>query len=297
MANWDVSVGESLLRQLLHDKWGGGRYGGMEPAVKADSVFLFTKPEVGSAFGYVHDGWHSLDGTYHYTGDGQVGDQSLLEGGNRALMRARELGRAVRLFRSHGTMTTYVGEFELGEPPYYRRDAPDKHGETRSVLVFRLTPRGNVLHHTSDETVVDILTPQELPPELVNVDEYAAQRPDEPFYSVRREAHLVQRYVAWLKVRGEETVRHRVPIPSGGHLFTDLFNKATDEIIEAKASASRVHVRAGLGQILDYSRFVSHERRSLLLPVRPSDDLVELLHHHDVGLIWEEARLFHVSRP
>jgi hypothetical protein len=70
MVNWDTAVGEKLLRRELHGRWGGGRYGGVEPSLKAESVFLFTNPKAGAAFGYNYDGWHA-DGTFHYTGDGQ----------------------------------------------------------------------------------------------------------------------------------------------------------------------------------------------------------------------------------
>lgn len=62
----------------------------MEPAVRAQSVFLFTNPAVGEAFGYKYDGWH-VDGTFHYTGDGQTGDQSLRTGGNKSLIDAGDL--------------------------------------------------------------------------------------------------------------------------------------------------------------------------------------------------------------
>jgi hypothetical protein len=102
VTDWDIEVGTTLLRRSLHERWGGGRYGGMEPAPKANSVFLFTKPSAGEAFGYTFDGWHD-DGTFRYTGDGQEGDQSPDVGGNRALLAAPELGRAIRLFRSEGT--------------------------------------------------------------------------------------------------------------------------------------------------------------------------------------------------
>jgi hypothetical protein len=292
---WDIAVGETLIRRELHDRWGGGRYGGMEPSVKAESVFLFSNPKVGSAFGYNFDGWHS-DGCFHYTGDGQEGDQSLRTGGNKSLMDAAPRGRSIRVFRSQGTQTTYLGEFGLSEPPYYRADAPDRNGEVRSVLVFRLEPLGNVLHEHVDDADTDVLAPEELSTEANNLDQYAAQRLEEPPIAVRREALLVQRYIAWLDGMGETTVRHRVPIPGGGHLFTDLFNKATGELVEAKASAARMHVHAGFGRLLDYSRFVDHQSRALLLPVRPSDDLIALLHDYEVAAIWEEGVSFKRSR-
>lgn len=68
---------------------------------------------------------------------------------------------------------------------------------------------------------------------------------------MRREAKLVGRYTAWLKAEGRETVRRRVPLRRGGYLFTDVFNKGTEGLVEAKASAARTYVRAGLGQVLD----------------------------------------------
>jgi hypothetical protein len=268
----------------------------MEPAVKANSVFLFSNPSVGETFGYNYDGWHN-DGTFHYTGDGQEGDQSLRTGGNKALLDAAGKGRAVRMFRSEGVHTTYLGEFELADPPYYRADAPDRNDEMRSVLIFRLLPVGQVVHDQTDDAPTDIAAPEELPIESVDIETYAKQHPDEPPIAVRREAKLVLRYTAWLTSRGENAVRHRVPIPTGGYLFTDVYNKATDELIEAKASAGRIYVRAGLGQVLDYSRFLSHKSRALLLPVRPSDDLIDLLHEHGVGVIWEDGKTFERADP
>src|SRR5215213_9784783 len=96
---WDISLGTTLPRRELHSRHGGGWYGGIEPAVKSESVFLFSNLAAGEAFGYVYDGWHK-DGTFHYTGDGQIGDQRPDEGGNSALLKAEDKGRTVRLFRS-----------------------------------------------------------------------------------------------------------------------------------------------------------------------------------------------------
>lgn len=297
MADWDIPVGTTLIRRDLHTRWGGSRFGGMEPARRANSVFLFTKPSVGETFGYKYDGWHS-DGTFHYTGDGQEGDQSRDEGGNRALLRAADLSRAVRLFRSEGVNTTYLGEFALADPPYYQADAPDRNGEMRSVLVFRLEPLGDVLREASDSAPTPSAEgPQELPLEATNIEAYIADHPDEPAVAVRREAELVRAYSAWLAAHGESTVRHRIPIPDGGYLYTDVFNKATQELIEAKASAARVYIRAGLGQLLDYSRYLPHKKRAVLLPQTPAADLVELLHSYDVGVIWRSSSGFSRSDP
>ena len=57
-------------------------------------------------------------------------------------------------------------------------------------------------------------------------------------------------------------------------------------------SSARVYVRAGLGQVLDYSRYVAHGRRALLLPDEPRPDLVSLLHSYQVGVVWESGETF-----
>ena len=212
-------------------------------------------------------------------------------------MDARDLGRVIRVFRSQERHTTYLGPFELADPPYYRADALDLEGEVRSVLVFRLSPLGDVIKDPEDAAGSDTSVPEELPVEANNVEKYAAQRPDEPKEAVRREAKLVGRYAAWLEAQGHDTVRHRVPLPVGGYLFTDVFNKSTRELIEAKASAARTYVRSGLGQVLDYARFVDHKSKALLLPLRPSDDLVDLLVSHGCAVIWEDGSTFARQDP
>jgi hypothetical protein len=47
--------------------------------------------------------------------------------------------------------------------------------------------------------------------------------------------------------------------------------------------------------VLDYSRYVPHDRRALLLPAALSGDLLELLHAHGVGAIWKHGDAFERS--
>ncbi|MBM7519511.1 hypothetical protein [Nocardioides nitrophenolicus] len=127
---------------------------------------------------------------------------------------------------------------------------------------------------------------QVLPVEARDVESYVLQRPNEPSTAVRREAELVQTYVMWRSASGAETCRHGIRFPEGTTLYTDLFDIELDELLEAKASSARHHVRTGLGQILDYSRFVSSRSRALLLPDEPIDDLKELLTQNHVAVVW-----------
>lgn len=99
-----------------------------------------------------------------------------------------------------------------------------------------------------------------------------------PTFAERREAALVERYGRWLAEHGQAATRNEIRLASQPRpLYTDLFNEHTRELVEAKGTATRNQVRLGLGQVLDYARYVEHERLAVLLPVRPAEDLVELL--------------------
>lgn len=105
----------------------------------------------------------------------------------------------------------------------------------------------------------------------------------------RREAALQGRYCALLEAEGHEVRRHKIPVSGSLHaMYTDLFDATTGELVEVKALADRSTVRLGLGQLLDYGRFVDHVGCALLLPSRPGQDLIDLLHLYRVSAIWEE---------
>ncbi len=285
MSDWDIEVGATLPRRELHARHGGAWYGGMEPAVASNSVFLFTNPSEGEAFGYKYDGWQP-DGTFHYTGDGQLGPQNPAQGGNAALLAAASKGRTIRLFRSEQTMTTYLGAFELLNPPYFNAPAPDREGWLRDVLVFRLQAVGDVLRDQSDVAPPSPYAVSVLPLEAFDVENYVQQRAQEPREAVRREAALVRSYAEWLSANGGSSCRQQIRLPDGATLYTDLFDVSADELVEAKADADRGSVRVGLGQVLDYGRFVDHTTKALLLPHRPAEDLLDLLHDYGVYAIW-----------
>ena len=96
--NWDINVGDVLKRTELHKRFGGGGNGGIEPSAQTPNVFIFTSDSAGK-FGYNFDE-ELEDGSFLYTGDGQVGDQDISVGGNKAIVEHRKKGRALRLFES-----------------------------------------------------------------------------------------------------------------------------------------------------------------------------------------------------
>jgi hypothetical protein len=295
---WNLNVGGKLVRRDLHAQFGGGWYGGIEPSGKTPNVLLFTDREAGKKFGYNFDGWHP-DGTFHYTGEGQLGDQSMREG-NRAVRDHLDEGRALRLFVKDGTSVTYAGEFELPNESHILIDeAPDREGFKRKVFVFRLRAVGDIWPQLDAKAPSELL-PFTLPIEANNVEGYVQQREaGEPTEALRHEALLVQRFVDWLENdRGETAERHGIPTAAGRTMFTDVYVRESKELIEAKASSSREHIRMALGQVLDYARYVDHSRLAVLVPTRPPQELVSLLIAHGIGCIWETALgHFEAERP
>lgn len=130
---------------------------------------------------------------------------------------------------------------------------------------------------------------------------------DEPFeqrfeistrIAYRREQRLVERFARQLRAKGHLVTRHAITLPDGTELRSDLFDHQSHLLVEAKANADRASIRMAIGQLLDYSRFVTPEPKALavLVPVRPSMDLVELLDSHGIALIWLSKRGFSDTR-
>ena len=107
---WNLTPGETIKRTELHELYGGSGQGGISPSTQSPNVMAFTDPTVGHQHGYF-DGW-AEDGLFHYTGEGQHGDQRM-KGGNRAILNAGTDGRKVRLIGGSGGVVTYLGEFSV----------------------------------------------------------------------------------------------------------------------------------------------------------------------------------------
>jgi len=101
-------------------------------------VFLFTDPKTGLEHGY-RDQWKD-DGCFHYTGEGQRGDQEM-KSGNAAVVNHKKDRRALRLFRGTGGSVKYIGQFETDVNLFYFASAPETgQGASRAVIIFRLRP-------------------------------------------------------------------------------------------------------------------------------------------------------------
>ncbi|HVT64254.1 MAG TPA: hypothetical protein VHD81_03810 [Mycobacteriales bacterium] len=126
----------------------------------------------------------------------------------------------------------------------------------------------------------------EVPIEAANTERYERHGSAGLTPADRAEAALVRSYA---QATGTRFVRHRIDIPDEPWpLFTDLYDPSSNTLIEAKSSASRNDVRAAIGQLLDYSRFLDSPDLAILLPQAPSRDLCDLLEAHNIRLIVHE---------
>ena len=279
---WQIKVGETLKRQQVHSVYGGQMQGGISTPVNSENILIFTDPKAGAKYGYdKHEGLRE-DGSYAYTGEGQIGDQKFVRG-NRSIFESEKNGKTIRLFKVKGTMATYAGAFSLGEPPFYEKQALDVEGKMRSVIIFNLVPIN------ADLQVLPIFGGESPSPQSV-ISDWSA--PDWSSYEViqsaksetqvfasRVEFELQCAFGNWLLREGNEVKNLSIKIGNVS-IFPDLFDASNNLIFEAKKSASRGHVRQAIGQVLDYQnneRIAGNSRLcAILLPGRPAGDLVSL---------------------
>jgi hypothetical protein len=105
---WALEPGDLIRRTDLHDRYGGGRQGGIAPSRTSPNLLIFTDPRAGGRHGYIYDGWDSTDPTlFRYTGEGQHGDRRLVAG-NRAMLEHARQGRTLRVFKGVRGQVQYL---------------------------------------------------------------------------------------------------------------------------------------------------------------------------------------------
>jgi hypothetical protein len=293
MPDWTLRPGEQIRRKHLHDVFGGGRQGGIEPSRSTPNVFLFADSASGEQHGSI-DGWQD-DGCFHDTGEGQRGDQHMTHG-NAAILRHVDQRRARRLFAGAGGEITYQGEFAVDtSQPFYTTDASETGGgPVRKVIVFRLRPQSAVQHQPtgnfslSERTSVTIVPVEEQFTERMVVEPRR-----EAYEAERREARLALAFRDFLTAQGHVVTRLQIqPEGEAKPIFSDLYVESTRLLVEVKGSVERGAIRMALGQLLDYRRFVEAAECAILLPERPRQDLVALIRSAGVGLYWDEGGRF-----
>jgi hypothetical protein len=291
---WALQPGEAIERTTLHDRYGGRKQGGIGPSRRSPNVLVFSEPAAGEPHGYF-DGWRA-DGCFHYTGEGQRGDQQM-KSGNAAILNYEVDGRALRLFLGARGQVTYEGEFGLApDRPFYTTDAPETNGgPDRSVIVFRLQPLDIQPKRSSSRLDLVASAGVEDVPVEEQWTEKAFVAPSRKEYEAeRREQTLVLAFRDYLLRAGHDVSRLKIVPPGEAKpLFSDLIDRTTNTLFEAKGTVERGAIRMAIGQLLDYGRFVKPSPRlAVLLPSRPREDLCELLTHAGVELVWREGKTF-----
>jgi hypothetical protein len=286
---FDLTPGDNIRRTELHQRFGGRRQGGISPSRAVPAVFLITA-ERGKDYGYIYDGWSAEDGFFHYTGEGQVGDQQMTQG-NRTIQMHEDPKdpRALHLFLATGTELEYIGQFRYHD--HYQADAPElDHGPIRKVLVFRLEqitgnqdgPKRARLDRLGAERVKEVAVEQYL------TESTLIEGNPEPHESERREQRLVRAFADGLERDGHEVCRLQFrPDGEPAPLFCDLYDKTTGTIYEAKGTVTRNAVRMAIGQLADYARFVDPAPNvAILVPEEPRGDLLALAKSQGIAIVW-----------
>lgn len=284
-----LNPADKIRRTELHARFGGRRQGGISPSKVSNNVFLITDPARGERHGYLYDGPRD-DGYFHYTGEGQYGDQVMTQG-NRAIRDHEDEDRDLQVFRANGTELTYIGHYAYVD--HYFADAPEtNHGELRSVIVFRLmqlhgiSPGPN--HSKLDRLSTGPVT--EIPVEQSITESTLIEGDREPHTAERREQKLVREFLLSLEDQGHVVCRLQLlPSQEPAPIFCDLYDKTTNTLYEAKGTVARQAIRMAIGQLADYTRLVQPTpQKALLVPQQPRPDLCDLLSRENIAIIWRD---------
>nr|WP_275464977.1 EVE domain-containing protein [Streptomyces noursei] len=248
---WTLQPGDTVLRKALHDRYGGSRQGGISKCAKSSNVLLFTDPRTGHQHGYF-DAW-AEDGTFHYTGDGQKGDQDFTSTGNSAIRDHVRNGLALRLFEGSRGTIRYVGEFVVDPvTPYTFSRAPETGGgELRRVIRFHLVPVGA----SSQPAAAPVGSDYRVADESVEPAAGQPSTPDSDLTGRNLRAHrrLQNDLAAAAAARGLAVLSPSATDPDFDLAWRGLHEELA--VCEVK-SLTRVNetrqLRAGIGQLLDY---------------------------------------------
>ena len=142
--------GRLYNRRKLHAQYGGQRQGGISTPKDQPAILLFTG-ESGKAYGY-HDGFQP-DGTFWYTGEGQIGDMAMLRG-NLAIRDSGVNGKTLHLFQTDQKgWVQYLGEASYAG--HHFAPAPDRNGNPRRAIVFELVTASHGSGEPAIREVVD----------------------------------------------------------------------------------------------------------------------------------------------
>lgn len=133
-------------------------------------------------------------------------------------------------------------------------------------------------------------------PELPSVEPVVVVNREAARQAEQAEAILRERFRSWRDHKGDRLRGISIATPAS-NLRVDLYDQVANVLIEVKARAERDYLRFAIGQLYDYRRYLRFRvELAVLVPDRPSDDLMGLLETAEVGAIWAEGGAFSDSQ-
>jgi 5-methylcytosine-specific restriction protein A len=219
-------IGEVYNRKRdIHGRFAGQERSGISTPTSTPLIFAFTS-EAGAAYGY--EDTFKPDGTFWYTGEGQVGDMQMVRG-NSAIVRHAQDGKSILLYEStRSGQVRFWGEVEyLG---HHTEQRPDRNGNLRDAIIFHLGFLPQVFLNTVEQPRKAYATPGRLPRKLslaeLRTIALEAVSPDATVEQKRanlaRRAEAIKRY-ALLRAKGEcEACNQSAPFKTRSGPFLEV---------------------------------------------------------------------------
>ncbi len=135
--------------------------------------------------------------------------------------------------------------------------------------------------------------------EAQHVERFLVTVPGQDRMATRSEQALVVAFRKHLEEQGHTVKRHTYRLPGSKHgLSCDLVDETAQVLYEAKGNGLRSSVRMAIGQLLDYRRFEKTPKRlAVLLPRKPAQDLINLIHSVPAMTVWRTVDGFDSHPP
>jgi hypothetical protein len=275
----------------LHDRYGGSGQSGISPSRTTPNILVFTDPRSGERHGYF-DQW-AADDSFHYTGEGQRGDQAMTRG-NLAILSHRADGRALRVFQGAAGTVQYVGQFVLDElEPFTITTAPSTNdGPPRQVIRFHLLPLDRAITTAERRSLGRPFRRRDEDVEVTSREAVTARDPDAAGRGLRAHNRLQNRLNDLVEAAGHTPIDPESPIDPAFDLA--WFVEQTLFVVEVKSCTQdnqTQQLRLGIGQVLDYEDTLlarGHTVQPVLyLEQQPADVRWSgLTRRHGIQLIW-----------
>ena len=269
--NAQIRPGDTIDNNQLREIFKCGPQGGMRRSHKTNTLVIVSN-HIKSIY---DDRW--MGDTFHYTGMGQEGDQSLAFAQNKTLAESNNNGVDVHLFEVFQEQEyTYIGTVTLSGPPYFE-EQPDANGRIRNVCMFPLTVFGGEAPIIENKKALNPLKQKEKNARRLSdaevkeraargrrqpgsrnvssqqydrdpwISEYAKRlangvcqlcNKQAPFNKSGGEPYLETHHVIWLARGGEDTIENTVALCPNCHRKMHVLDRTEDVVYLQEKAAS-----------------------------------------------------------